>query len=103
MAQPARVLYQCGGSGVVQFAGQSVPAVAIRADALGRLHDLAHAAMRHAKADRTNSVEFRAALQELHQELATMMLTLQDTAHRHGVALPDHLRVNSRDFLAFDD
>jgi hypothetical protein len=103
MAQPAQVLFQSGGSGFVVFAGQSVPAAAIRADELHRLHELARSAMLRAKADDTRSDDFRTALQDLHQELATMMLDLQDTGHRHGLALPKQLQVNSRDFLAFDD
>jgi hypothetical protein len=103
MAQPAQVLFQSGGSGFVVFAGQSVPAAAIRADELRRLHDLARSAMVHAKANDTHSAAFRTMLQDLHQELATMMLDLQDTGRRHGFVLPLKLQVNSKDFLAFDD
>ena len=32
MARPAEVLYQRGGEGIIQFAGQQIPALAIRAD-----------------------------------------------------------------------
>ena len=103
MTQPARVLSQTGGSGAVLFAGQSVPAAAVRASELRRLHELAHSAMTHAKANTTDSDDFRTALQELHHELANMMLALQDHGRRHGVPVPTRQQVHSRDFLAFDE
>ena len=103
MAQPARVLHQQGGSGPIVFAGQQVPALAIRADALRGLHDLAKTAMQHAIDGDCRSDAFRHALQTLHQDLATMMLDLQDAGHKYDVPVPLRLRVGSGDFLVFDD
>lgn len=103
MAEHARVLFQRGGHGAIVFAGQPLPALALRADELKRLHDLAHAAMTAARAAELAAGPLRSALQELHLELATLQLELQDTAARHGQGLPPTLRVASRDFLTFDD
>ena len=103
MPKPAEVLFQKGGSGVILFVGQTVPAAAIRADALKHLHDLSRDAIECAKAGDTESDQFRCALQELHLEIATLLLSLQDTGLRHGAELPRELQVDSRDFVRFDE
>ena len=103
MAQPAKVLHQKGGTGFIVFAGQQVPALAIRADSLRRLHDLARSAKQHAIDGDVASDDFRHSLQALHEDLATMMLDLQHAGHEHGVPVSPRLRVGARDFLVFDD
>ena len=102
MAKPATVLHQAGGTGVIVFAGQEVPAAAIRADALKHLHELARLAVERVKVGDTASNEFRNALQNLHLEIATLLLSLQDTALRHDLRLPTELQVRSKDFVYLD-
>jgi len=103
MAKPAAVLHQAGGTGVIVFAGQEIPAVAIRADALKHLHELARLTVERAKVGDTTSGVFRHALQEVHLEIGTLLLSLQDTALRHGLRLPTELQVRSNDFVHLDD
>ncbi len=103
MAKPAAVLLQSGGTGVILFSGQTIPAAAIRADALKHLHDLARAAMEYAKLEVADSDRCRSALQELHLEIATLLLDLQDTALRHRASFPAQLRLDSTDFVHFDN
>jgi len=103
MAKPAVVLYQVGGTGVIVFAGQKLPAAAIRADALKHLHELARLTVERAKVGDTTSSVFRHALQEVHLEIATLLLSLQDTALRHDLQLPAELQVRSNDFVHLDD
>lgn len=59
--------------------------------------------MERAKAGETATNEFRSALQDLHLQLATLLLRLQDAGRQHGVELPGNLQVGSRDFVYFDD
>ena len=99
MPEPATVLYQIGGTGVIVFSGQVTPAAAIRADTLKHLHGLARLAIERTKAGDTDSQEFRQALQDLHLEIATLLLSLQDTARGHGLRLPLVLQVSSKDFV----
>ena len=99
MAKPAAVLHQVGGTGVIVFDGQEIPAAAIRADALQHLHELARLTVEHVKAGDTTSGAFRDALQEVHLEIAALLLSLQDTALRHGFRLPAELQVQSDPFV----
>ena len=80
MLKPARVLSQVGGQGAVVFPGQSVPVAAIRAETLHRLHMNGRTAMQCAVANDYESPDFRDALQDLHEGLATLLLDLQVTA-----------------------
>ena len=102
MAMTPEVLFQRGGHGAIVFAGQSVPALAIRADELRRLHDLARAAMVSAKALDIQDQALRDSLQELHLEIADLLLELQDVGARHQVPIPARLHVTSSQFLTFD-
>ena len=102
MAKPAAVLHQAGGTGVIVFDGQEIPAAAIRADALKHLHELARSTVERVKAGDTTSGAFRDAVQEVHLEIAALLLSLQDTALRHGLRLPAELQVRSEDFVYLD-
>ena len=102
MAKPAAVLHQAGGTGVIVFDGQEIPAAAIRADALKHLHELARLTVERVQVGDTTSGEFRDALQEVHLEIAALLLSLQDTALRHGFRLPPELHVRSDPFVYLD-
>lgn len=103
MAKPAQVLFQSGGSGVIVFEGQSLPAFAWRADTLKALHELARASIECVRSGDTSSDHFRRSIQELHLEIAASLMSLQDTARLHEMPLPLALQISSRGFVKLDD
>ncbi len=103
MARPAQVLFQSGGRGVIVFAGQSQPAAAIRADTLRRFHDLAKSIARGVRDGDTQTRQFREAAYDLHQELATLLLALQDSGLKHGYPLKDNLRISGTAEFVFPE
>jgi hypothetical protein len=102
MARPAEVLYQRGGEGIIIFAGQRTPALAIRADRLKGLHDLAKAIATGVKRGTVTSKQFRAQVQDLHLEIASMMLHVQDAALQRDAPLDRKLRISGADFIDLD-
>lgn len=103
MATPAQVLFQSGGTGVIVFAGQSLPAFALRADALKALHELARRSIECVRSGDTSSDHFRRSIQELHLEIAAFLLSLQDTARLHEMPLPLALQIGSSGFVHLDE
>jgi hypothetical protein len=100
MARDAKVIYQIHGVGVILFAGQTQPALAITADKLRQLHDHAKNAAVAVRDGNANSGEFRETIQELHRELATMLLCLTDTAVKHDLPMKRQYRISgSSEFI----
>lgn len=103
MARPAEVLYQRGGEGIIMFAGQRTPALAIRAERLRELHDLAKAVATGFKRGAVTTKKVRAKVEDLHLEIASMMLRLQDAALKRGTPLDQKLRISGADFIDFTE
>lgn len=99
MARPAEVLYQRGGEGIIIFAGQRTPALAIRADRLKGLHDLAKALATGVKNGTVTSSHFSSQVEDLHLEIASMMLRLQHAALQRDAPLDRKLRIGAADFI----
>jgi hypothetical protein len=99
MARPAEVLYQRGGEGIIMFAGQRMPALAIRAERLRELHDLAKAIAMGVKRGAVTTKQFRTQVEDLHLEIASLMLRLQDAALQREAPLDRKLRIGGADFI----
>lgn len=104
MARDAKVHYQKRGHGVIHFAGQREPAIAITAREMARLHYLGKRVALLVKEGDTESPELRGKLQSLQHRLASMLLELTDTAARHDMFLEDRNRIGGcADFVWLED
>jgi len=104
MAKDAKVLFQTKGNGIIQFAGQPEPAVAINADTMARLHFLGKRVAQLVRDHATESEEFRERVQNLHFALAMLSMSLTDTAARHDLSLSGKHRISgSEDFIHLDE
>jgi hypothetical protein len=103
MAKDAKVIYQISGAGVVVFAGQSEPAIAITAGRLKQLHELAKSLALESKSDGYGSDFFKHNLQSLQNSLADYLLELQESGAKHGHSVKQEHRIaGSSDFITLE-